>query len=119
MTLLILHFPSLRLLWSVSHAATCDLVSDLQRDEEPPSLERATRVGLQREEELDIEYHLTPKALLNAIPGLSTVHHYAIHQRFPSVKALGNASREELCDILGLALGTNIYDFFNHSLFAT
>lgn len=59
LSLLVLHFPRLRIVWSRSLHATADVFATLKANQDEPDLKRAMRVGVPTEDGLiegDIRY---------------------------------------------------------------
>lgn len=60
-SLLVLHFPRLRIVWSRSLHATADIFAALKANQDEPDLDRAMRVGVPTEDGLiegDIRFEL-------------------------------------------------------------
>lgn len=68
LSLLALHFPRLRIVWSRSLHATAEIFASLKMNQDEPDEAKATRVGVPSEEgvvEDDVRYNTTHIKLLN------------------------------------------------------
>ncbi|KNE65850.1 hypothetical protein AMAG_09818 [Allomyces macrogynus ATCC 38327] len=70
LTLLTLHFPKLKLLWSTSPTASAELLDDLKRGRDEPDAQIAAAVGLDGAPE-GAQFHTTPHDLVRSLPGVA------------------------------------------------
>ncbi|KAJ3367573.1 DNA repair endonuclease XPF [Allomyces arbusculus] len=70
LTLLTLHFPKLKLLWSTSPTASAELLDDLKRGRDEPDAQVAAAIGLDGAPE-GAQFHTTPHDLVRSLPGVA------------------------------------------------
>jgi len=67
-----------------------------------------------------VSYHTTlkrkgaTKSELDDIPGVGPATRRKLLRRFGSMRAVRRASQTEICDAIGQALGTRVYEAFCH-----
>lgn len=105
LVLLLVHFPRLRIIWSSSFMATADIFADLQREQPEPI---STPAGNAGEESA---YSLTPRAILEAMPGVTQQNLFLIMNAFRTVKDLCSRSLDEIQEVIGIPNGTALYNF--------
>uniref|UniRef100_M4BN67 ERCC4 domain-containing protein n=1 Tax=Hyaloperonospora arabidopsidis (strain Emoy2) TaxID=559515 RepID=M4BN67_HYAAE len=126
LTLLILHFPSLRILWSRSPHATVDLFKIIKKYQEEPDTDTAAALGndavvganagqINRGEGgLAASYYNTSSIdVLKKLPGVNE-HNY--RKVLASVRNLAELSRQSLDDLtalLGATNGKKLHTFIN------
>ncbi|KNE62471.1 DNA repair protein (rad1) [Allomyces macrogynus ATCC 38327] len=70
LTLLTLHFPKLKLLWSTSPTASAELLDDMKRGRDEPDPKVAAVVGLDGAP-TGAQFHTTPHDLVRSLPGVA------------------------------------------------
>ncbi|KAG7390554.1 DNA repair endonuclease XPF [Phytophthora pseudosyringae] len=126
LTLLILHFPSLRILWSRSPHATVDLFKIIKKYQDEPDLEAAAALGNglpmgdsaaqpnSGEGGLASNYYNTSSIdVLKKLPG---INEHNFRKMLASVTNLAELSRmtlDELTELLGKANGKKLHTFLN------
>ncbi|KAJ3356340.1 DNA repair endonuclease XPF [Allomyces javanicus] len=70
LTLLTLHFPKLKILWSTSPTASAELLDDLKRGRDEPDAQVAAAIGLDGVPE-GAQFHTTPHDLVRSLPGVA------------------------------------------------
>ncbi|KAE8891009.1 DNA repair endonuclease [Phytophthora fragariae] len=126
LTLLILHYPSLRILWSRSPHATVDLFKIIKKYQDEPDMEAAAALGNglpmddsgaqnnSGEGKLASNYYNTSSIdVLKKLPG---INEHNFRKVLTSVKNLADLSRQsldELTELLGKANGKKLHTFFN------
>ncbi|KAF4323265.1 hypothetical protein BBO99_00001545 [Phytophthora kernoviae] len=125
LTLLILHFPSLRILWSRSPRATVDLFKVIKKNQDEPDMETAAALGnglskdggaqgTSGEGGLSSNYYNTSAVkVLKKLPG---INEHNFRKVLASVKNLADLSRQSLDDLtklLGKSNGRKLHTFFN------
>ncbi|KAF8087637.1 hypothetical protein N665_0573s0010 [Sinapis alba] len=107
LSLLVLHFPRLRILWSRSLHATAEIFTTLKSNQDEPDETRAIRVGVPSEEgiiENDIRaenYNTSAVELLRRLPGVSDANYRSIMEKCKSLSELASLPVEELAEIMG------------------
>ncbi|KAL3684114.1 hypothetical protein R1sor_002136 [Riccia sorocarpa] len=107
LSLLILHFPRLRVVWSRSLHATADIFASLKANQDEPDLERAMRVGVPTEDGLiegDIRaenFNTVAVELLRRLPGVSDANYRSIMDSCKSLADLALMPVEKLAEVMG------------------
>lgn len=118
MTLLTLHFPRLRILWSPSPHATVDLFLDLKQGRLEPDGAIAQAVTAESEtvaESSDI-YNPGPYDFLLKMPGVNTKNYRALVKNADSLADLAKLSQDKLAEILGHAGNAKLLHEFLHNV---
>ncbi|CAN7059370.1 unnamed protein product [Brassica rapa subsp. trilocularis] len=107
LSLLVLHFPRLRILWSRSLHATAEIFTTLKSNQDEPDESRAIRVGVPSEEgiiENDIRaenYNTSAVEFLRRLPGVSDANYRSIMEKCKSLSEMASLPVEELAEIMG------------------
>lgn len=104
LTLLVLHFPRLRVVWSRSLHATSDLFHQLKGNQEDPDPAVAAAVGVPQEGEFGGNESVVNQAaidLLRRLPGVTESNWRAIMQEAGSLAGLAQLSEERLAAAMG------------------
>ncbi|KAJ2001132.1 DNA repair protein RAD16 [Coemansia thaxteri] len=112
LTLLVLAFPRLRIIWSSSPYESVAIFSDLKRDSAEPDIDRAVSMG-QSDDSVEKEsiYAAGPIALLMSLPGVSLRNYQSLARKFSSVREICSAPIEDLAAVLGQESATKLFDF--------
>ncbi|KAI9923079.1 hypothetical protein PsorP6_000256 [Peronosclerospora sorghi] len=126
LTLLILHFPSLRILWSRSPHATVDLFKIVKKYQDEPDMDTAAALGngllrddsaaqtKNREGELGSKYYNTNSIdVLKKLPGVTEHNSRKIAASVENLVELSRQSLDELTEMLGKINGKKLHTFFN------
>jgi DNA excision repair protein ERCC-4 len=124
MSLLIMHFPKLRLLWSKSPHETLRIFKSLKANHEEVDVEKAVAIG--SNESLDAllrskddpneeenEINEAARDMLLSFPGITIHNARKIMNSCDSISELASMSREELKSMLGALTGQKLFTFFN------
>lgn len=106
--LLLLHFPSLRIIWSASLAATAEIFEDLKRDQPDPILGTADGASERGDP--------AARDLLLSLPGVTEQNCHVIMRHVKSIRELCEWSRADLVDLLGSAAACTLYSFLHETL---
>lgn len=107
LSLLVLHFPRLRIVWSRSLHATADIFMALKSNQNEPDLDRAMRVGVPTEDGLiegDIRaenFNTTAVELLRRLPGVSDANYRSLMAGCKSIAEMALLSVDELAELMG------------------
>ncbi|CAH0476693.1 unnamed protein product [Peronospora belbahrii] len=125
LTLLILHFPSLRILWSRSPHATVDLFKIVKKYQDEPDMNAAAALGngllvddavqsSSGEGGLASNYYNTSSIdVLRKLPGINEHNYRTVLSRVKNLADLSSQSLEELTELLGKVNGKKLHTFFN------
>ncbi|GAB4857718.1 DNA repair endonuclease uvh1 [Ancistrocladus abbreviatus] len=107
LTLLVMHFPRLRIVWSRSLHATAEIFASLKANQDEPDEVKAIRVGVPSEEGLvenDVRaenYNTSAVELLRRLPGVTDSNYRAIIDGCDSLSELALLPVERLAELMG------------------
>lgn len=107
LSLLVLHFPRLRIVWSRSLHATAEIFASLKANQDEPDEAKAIRVGVPSEEgivENDVRaenYNTSAVELLRRLPGVTDSNYRAIMDGCKSLAELALLPVEKLAELMG------------------
>ncbi|KAJ1732067.1 DNA repair protein RAD16 [Coemansia biformis] len=113
LTMLVLAFPRLRVIWSSSPYETVSIFAELKQGALEPSIDRAVAVG---QDDASVEregvYSQAPIALLQSLPGVTLKNYQALARAYRNVRELAAASQPDLAEILGADAAQRLHGFF-------
>ncbi|XP_052210730.1 DNA repair endonuclease UVH1 [Diospyros lotus] len=107
LSLLALHFPRLRIVWSRSLYATAEIFASLKANQDEPDVVKAIRVGVPSEEgivEDDVRaenYNTSAVEFLRRLPGVTDSNYRAIMDGCESLAELAILPVEKLAELMG------------------
>ncbi|GAB2235325.1 hypothetical protein Droror1_Dr00025748 [Drosera rotundifolia] len=107
LTLLAMHFPRLRIVWSRSLHATAEIFVSLKANQDEPDEEKAIRVGVPSEEGIiknDVRaenYNTSAVEFLRRLPGVTDSNYRAILDGCGSLAELALLPLERLTELMG------------------
>ncbi|KAJ9549801.1 hypothetical protein OSB04_022344 [Centaurea solstitialis] len=107
LSLLVLHFPRLRIVWSRSLHATAEIFASLKTNQDEPDEAKATRVGVPSEEgvvEDDVRtenYNTSAIEFLRRLPGVTDSNYRAIMDGCSSLAEVALLPVEKLAELMG------------------
>lgn len=107
LSLLVLHFPRLRIIWSRSLHATAEIFASLKSNQDEPDEVKAIRVGVPSEEgvvENDVRaenYNTSAVEMLRRLPGVTDSNYRAIMDGCKSLAELAMLPLERLVELMG------------------
>ncbi|XP_055821200.1 DNA repair endonuclease UVH1 isoform X2 [Solanum dulcamara] len=107
LSLLVLHFPRLRIIWSRSLHATAEIFASLKSNQDEPDEVKAIRVGVPSEEgvvENDVRaenYNTSAVEMLRRLPGVTDSNYRAIMAGCKSLAELAMLPVERLAELMG------------------
>ncbi|XP_059657679.1 DNA repair endonuclease UVH1 [Cornus florida] len=107
LSLLVLHFPRLRIVWSRSLHATAEIFASLKANQDEPDEVKAIRVGVPSEEgivENDVRaenYNTSAVEFLRRLPGVTDSNYRAIVDGCKSLAELALLPVERLAELMG------------------
>lgn len=124
LTLLVLHFANLRILWSRSPHATVDLFKAIKKNQPEPAREVAAAVGTGEsdagrdgEEALASSYYNTNSMdVLRKLPGINEHNYRKVPARVKNLAELSELSLEDMNEMLGKVCGKKLHAFFHAGL---
>ncbi|KAL8207886.1 hypothetical protein R6Q57_007298 [Mikania cordata] len=125
LSLLALHFPRLRIVWSRSLHATAEIFASLKTNQDEPDEAKATRVGVPSEEgvvEDDVRaenYNTSAVEFLRRLPGVTDSNYRAIMDGCGSLAELALLPVERLAELMGGQKSANILRDFLDAKYPT
>ncbi|KAD5316854.1 hypothetical protein R6Q59_032077 [Mikania micrantha] len=125
LSLLALHFPRLRIVWSRSLHATAEIFASLKTNQDEPDEAKATRVGVPSEEgvvEDDVRaenYNTSAVEFLRRLPGVTDSNYRAIMDGCGSLAELALLPVERLAELMGSQKSANILRDFLDAKYPT
>ncbi|GAA0154544.1 endodeoxyribonuclease [Lithospermum erythrorhizon] len=107
LSLLVLHFPRLRIVWSRSLHATAEIFASLKSNQDEPDEVKAIRVGVPSEEgivESDVRaenYNTSAVEFLRRLPGVTDSNYRSIMDGCKSLAELALLPMEKLGELMG------------------
>ncbi|KAJ0047914.1 hypothetical protein Pint_15750 [Pistacia integerrima] len=107
LSLLVLHFPRLRIIWSRSLHATAEIFASLKANQDEPDEAKAIRVGVPSEEgvvENDVRaenYNTSAVEFLRRLPGVTDANYRSIMDGCKSLAELALLPAESLGELMG------------------
>ncbi|XP_044485744.1 DNA repair endonuclease UVH1 isoform X2 [Mangifera indica] len=107
LSLLVLHFPRLRVIWSRSLHATAEIFASLKANQDEPEEAKAIRVGVPSEEgvvENDVRaenYNTSAVEFLRRLPGVTDANYRSIMDGCKSLAELALLPVEKLGELMG------------------
>lgn len=107
LSLLAIHFPRLRIVWSRSLHATAEIFASLKANQDEPDEAKAIRVGVPSEEgivENDVRaenYNTSAVEFLRRLPGVTDSNYRAIMEECKSLADLALLPVEKLAELMG------------------
>ncbi|KAI4327200.1 hypothetical protein L6164_019689 [Bauhinia variegata] len=107
LSLLALHFPRLRIIWSRSLHATAEIFTSLKANQDEPDETKAIRVGVPSEEgivENDVRaenYNTSAVEFLRRLPGVTDSNYRAVMDGCKSLAELALLPMEKLAELMG------------------
>ncbi|KAK9076608.1 hypothetical protein SSX86_004942 [Deinandra increscens subsp. villosa] len=125
LSLLALHFPRLRTVWSRSLHATAEIFASLKMNQDEPDEAKATRVGVPSEDgvvEDDARaenYNTSAVEFLRRLPGVTDANYRAIMDGCSSLAELALLPAEKLAGLMGGQKSANILRDFLDAKYPT
>jgi len=129
MSLLSLHFPKLRILWSRSPHETLKMFKALKVDHDEPDINKAIEIGSNEsldallgmdttqgdEEEEENEINEAARDMLLRLPGVTVQNARQIMNSCDSIADVAEMSREDLKRLIGPLSGQKLFSFLRQS----
>uniref|UniRef100_A0A0D3FCK6 ERCC4 domain-containing protein n=1 Tax=Oryza barthii TaxID=65489 RepID=A0A0D3FCK6_9ORYZ len=118
LSLLVLHFPRLRIVWSRSLHATADIFLSLKTNQDEPDESKAMRVGVPSEDgvvENDVRaenYNTSAIEFLRRLPGVTDSNYRRIMEECNSLAELALLPVERLSELMGTQKGARMLKEF-------
>ena len=113
LSLLILHFPKLRLLWSRSPAHTVAIFQALKQAQSEPDADAAAAVGAAHAPAHEQTFNMAPQDFLRQLPGVHAHNYRKLMNSVPNLQELASRTQEQLAAIIGAQNGRLLHDFLH------
>ncbi|KAJ2799456.1 DNA repair protein RAD16 [Coemansia helicoidea] len=114
LTMLVLAFPRLRIIWSASPYETVHIFAELKRGACEPSIDKAVAVGQDDAAvEREAVYSQAPIALLQALPGVTRKNYQLLARAFRSIRDLAAASEADIAEAVGADAAQKLHGFLH------
>ena len=113
LSLLMLHFPKLRLLWSRSPAHTVAIFVALKEGLSEPDAATAASVGAPNAPGAEQAFNMAPQDFLRQLPGVFAHNYRRLMNSVLNLEELGAKSLDELAAIIGAQNGRLLHDFLH------
>uniref|UniRef100_F6XDG9 DNA repair endonuclease XPF n=1 Tax=Ciona intestinalis TaxID=7719 RepID=F6XDG9_CIOIN len=115
LTLLLLHFPKLRLAWCSSPSTAAELFHDLKLTREQPDPEKAAAIGASEPDgSSDEKYNTAPYDFLLKLPGINSKNCRSILHHVTDLRHLCRLSEEQLEELLSSKINARqLYEFLH------
>ncbi|KAL1523711.1 hypothetical protein AB1Y20_018641 [Prymnesium parvum] len=115
LSLLLLHFPKLRLLWSRSPQHTVAIFQALKLNQPEPDLAAAAAVGAANSQGAEQLFNMTPQDFLRQLPGVHAHNYRKLMNKVLNLRELSALSVEQLAAIIGVQNAKLLHDFLNRN----
>lgn len=115
LTMLILAFPHLRVVWSSSPAESAQIIEDLKKGEDEPDVAKAAAAGVAPNQRVAGTMNEASVNLLKAMPMMTSrnFRNVVYDDNVKTVRDFANASQADLVALVGPEAGNALYGFFN------
>ncbi|EAU93561.2 hypothetical protein CC1G_02791 [Coprinopsis cinerea okayama7 len=113
LVLLTLSFPRLKIIWSSSPFATCDIFTDLKKNFAEPDPTKAVAVGAEEDPEAGKGVNTAAEELVRCLPGVTAKNVKWVMARVRNVRELCEMSLEDVQELLGAEPGKACYEFMH------
>jgi DNA excision repair protein ERCC-4 len=110
LSLLLLHFPKLRVLWSRSAAHTVAIFASLKQGQSEPDAATAAAVGLPTAPGADQMFSMAPQDFLRQLPGVFPHNYRRLMNAVSNLQELATKSLDELSKIIGAQNGRLLHE---------
>ncbi|DBA04618.1 TPA: LOW QUALITY PROTEIN: hypothetical protein N0F65_012201 [Lagenidium giganteum] len=126
LSLLVLHFPSLRIVWSRSPHATVEIFKSIKKNQDEPDMETAAAVGTGANtgatsngtstSENGLSYNTSAVDVLKRLPGINEHNFRKVLAQVTNLAELSRLSLDELSAIIGKVCAKKLHAFSHTSL---
>jgi len=112
LTLLTIHFPSLRIMWMRSPHNTAEMFDHIKQNQEEPVADDAERVGLD-DSQAQSSFNIVPQDVLRRLPGINPHNVNFVMNHVESLSELSRLSMCRLKALLGDQNAKQLHDFLH------
>ena len=113
LTLITLHFPKLRMIWSQSEYTTASIFHELKKGKEDPDVGAIETVS-KESSIISSEFNHSVVNTLLQLPGVTSKNYFLLARKFANLLEISQASQETLSGVLqNKEEGRALFEFFN------
>ena len=116
LSLLMLHFPKLRILWSRSPAHTVAIFQALKQGQSEPDPVAGAAIGAAHAPGQEQTFNMAPRDFLRQLPGVHAHNYRKLMNSVPNLQELASSSREHLAVVLGAQNARLLHDFLHREI---
>lgn len=120
LVLLLLQFPRLKVVWSMSPHHSAEIFYDMKlADNQEPDPSRSAAIGLDSDmlvSESDKRYNHSAISILKSIPGINSKNYNKIINKVKSLQDLCKIPETDLAELIGVENAHKAFQFLNHDL---
>jgi DNA excision repair protein ERCC-4 len=117
LTVLFLHFPKLKVIWSPSPHQTAEIIATLKTGRKEPDAVLSKRYGADEDKSNLIgNENDTAISVLRSIPGITFQNYQLIISQVPNIKALCVMSEDEIAEFIGKESARKVVRFLERNL---
>ena len=113
LSLALLHFPKLRILWSRSPSHTVSIFAALKKGQAEPNASFAATVGMPTSIGTEQVFNMAPQDLLRQLPGVYAHNCRKLMNAVSNLEELANKTCAELCSLIGKQNGEQLHMFLH------
>ncbi|ODV86943.1 hypothetical protein CANARDRAFT_27288 [[Candida] arabinofermentans NRRL YB-2248] len=114
--MLLVSFPSLKIIWSSSPFETARLFKELKMNQDEPDLNKSINAGLNPFFDKDTYFNDASIDLVQNIPGITSVNCHLITNKVKNLKELSGMGVSQLGELIGAEAATKVVSFFNRNV---
>ncbi|OQR98626.1 DNA repair endonuclease XPF [Achlya hypogyna] len=116
LSLLVLHFPQLRFLWSKSPQATVELFKQVKKGHDDPDVEAAVAVGSAAGANSSSFYNMNAVDVLRKLPGITAHNYRKVAAHVTNLADLSKMAVADLEPLVGPTNARKLHRFFTHNV---
>ena len=115
LSLLTIHFPQLRIIWSQNPHLTAEIFEDLKSNSDEPDGDYAMSINAdQSDASNELYFNAVPLDVVQKLPGVNSKNYKLLMNKYKNLHDLINSSNDSLLDVFGNSLNASkFYQFVN------
>jgi len=115
-SLLVLTFPRLKIVWSSNPYQTAEIFGELKKNNDEPDPLKAIAIGIQDHAEMSRMLNQTSQDVLRTMAGITVSNHKNIAFGTDSLNTLSNLDESRMIELIGPEAGRQLYRYINKDL---
>lgn len=112
LSLLTIHFPKLRIIWSQSPHLTSEIFDNLKSKADEPNAEAAMSIGVEGNTQQNVYYNVVPQDMVQKLPGINLKNYRQILNKYSCLKDLINTEEADISNTLGNPSNAKLLCYF-------